>query len=457
MTTITWRGKARATAVAAVAMLTLPLVVPLTGPAPAAAAEPVTAGTAMGEPPATGPVAAPPPAGPWVGTWQTAQQVPMGATWQGPNWSLQGFADQSVRQVVRISLGGSRVRVRLSNVFGQAPLRLAGATLGRAGTGAAIRPDTLRALRFRHSRSTVIPAGAEAFSDPVALRVPALDRLAVTLYFAEPTGPATFHEFAAQTAYRAAGDRRVDESATAFTETTRSWYYLAGVDVAGRAAGTAGVGGAGGRHSVVTVGDSITDGVGVTWDADNRYPDQLAERLAAARRPIGVLNAGIGGNRILNDSPCFGRRAPDRFARDALGQTGARTVVVLEGINDIGFPHWIDPCTEPRPEVTAEQMIDGYRQLIGAARARGLKIVGATLTPFKGAGYYSERGETVRDAVNAWIRTGGEFDAVVDLDRALADPADPDRLRPEYDAGDRLHPSDAGFEAMAAAFDLAQL
>lgn len=403
----------------------------------------VTAGPA-----AAAPGAPPPRAGvsadAWVGTWQTAQQRPTGATWQGPNWSEQGFAGHSVRQVVRISVGGSKVRIRLSNVYGRAPLRLAGATVGKAGPGAAVRPGTLRPLRFGPAAGAAIPAGREALSAPAALPVAPLERLTVTLYFAAPTGPATFHEFAAATTWRAAGDHLRDEAATAYTETGLSWYYLAGVDVAGPAYG----------HAVVTFGDSITDGVGATRDADSRYPDELAERLAAAGRPVAVLNAGIGGNRILSDSACYGERAPARFARDALGQTRAATVVVLEGINDIGFSQVDVPCTVPNPPVTAAQLIDGYRRLIRAAHARDLKIIGATLTPFKGAGYYTEDGERVRDAVNDWIRHGGEYDAVVDLDRALADPGDPDRLRPDYDAGDRLHPSDAGFDAMAAAFDL---
>ncbi|WP_158880721.1 SGNH/GDSL hydrolase family protein [Amycolatopsis anabasis] len=383
----------------------------------------------------------------WTGAWAASPQQANPPIFE-PDWSQAGFADQSVRQIVRLSTGGPTVRIRLSNAYGKAPLRLAGATVARAGTGAAVQPGSVRHLTFGHQRAAEIPAGGELASDPALLWTAPLERLAVTLYFAEPTGPATYHWFASATSYRAAGDHRADPEATAFTETTRSWYYLAGVDVGGVLP----------QDAVVAFGDSITDGAGSTVDADNRYPDDLAERLAAAGRPRGVLNEGIGGNRVLNDSPCFGERATKRFQRDALDQPGVRTVIVLEGINDIGASDRGEfECFTPRPEVTAAQLIAGHRELIAQARSRGLKVIGATLLPYKGAMYYSERGEAVRDEVNSWIRTSGEYDAVVDLDRATADPADPDTLRPAYDSGDHLHPNDAGYHAMAEAFDLSAL
>lgn len=390
-----------------------------------------------------------PAAPPWVGTWETTAQAPMGPTWQGPNWSQEGFADHSLRQVVRVSVGGPAVRIKISNVFGQAPLRLTGATVGKAGQGAAVLPGTLRRVTFGRAGRTVVAAGRERFSDAVPLGVAPLDRLAVTLYFAGSTGPATFHEFAAATMYRAAGDHLLDTAPDAFTQTGLSWYYLSGIDVARR--------GGPAEHAVVAVGDSITDGVGASRDADNRWPDELAERLAAAHRPVGVLNAGLAGNRVLTDSPCYGERLTARDERDVLDQSGARTVIVLEGINDIGAPLWNDPCVGARPVVTADQLIGGFRALIRAAHARGDTIIGATILPFKGGGYYSDQGEQTREAVNRWIRGGGEFDAVVDLDRALADPADPTRMRADLNAGDGIHPNDAGYHAMAAAFDLADL
>jgi lysophospholipase L1-like esterase len=289
-----------------------------------------------------------------------------------------------------------------------------------------------------------VPAGRQLSSDAVSLPVAPLERLTVTLFFAQRTGPATFHPLALATSYRAEGDHLADRSGKAYTETSQSWYYLSGVDVSGRDGGT-----------VVAFGDSITDGAFSTPDANNRYPDELAERLAATGSRRGVVNAGIGGNRVLTDSAGFGDRATARFGRDALDQPGVRTVIVLEGINDIGLG--VGAGNEP---VTAGQLIDGHRALIRAAHQRGVRIIGATILPFAGVTYpdfYTDAGEKVRDAVNRWIRTGGEYDAVADLDRALGDPADPDRLNPAYDSGDGLHPNDAGLHRMAQTIDLDSL
>ncbi|WP_370942412.1 SGNH/GDSL hydrolase family protein [Amycolatopsis sp. cg5] len=382
----------------------------------------------------------------WAATWSASVQAPV-AGLIGPNWSEDGFANQSVRQVVRVSAGGAAVRLRLSTAYDKTPLRLAGATVGLAGAGAEVKPGTLRPVTFGHAASGVFAPGREWQSDPVALPVGPLDRLAVTFYFAEPTGPSTFHAFATATSYRAAGDHRFDRGAGAFGETTSSWYYLAGVDVLGVAR----------PHSVVAFGDSITDGAGATENADNRYPDELAERLAAARRPVGVVNAGIGGNRVLNDSTCFGEKATARFQRDALDQPGVRTVIVLEGINDIHSGGVDFPCFLPNPVITARQLIDGHRALIKAAHREGVRMVGATILPYKGSAFFTEAGEKTRDEVNAWIRTSGEYDAVVDLERATVDPADGDKLNPAYDSGDALHPNDAGYKVMAAAVDLGRL
>ncbi|WP_158885006.1 SGNH/GDSL hydrolase family protein [Amycolatopsis anabasis] len=372
----------------------------------------------------------------WSGTWSASMMQASGGFI--PNWSREGFTNQTVRQVVRVSHGGAATRIRLSNHYGAAPLTVAGATVALSAGGASVRPDSLMPLTFGQSPSVVIPARGEVVSDAAPLRVEQLESVTVTTYFAQPTGPATFHADARATSYRATGDHRADPGGTAFTETTLSWYYLAGVEVTGVPAE---------RDAVVAFGNSITDGTASTTDANNRYPDELAELLAAGGKARPVLNAGISGNRVLND--CVGEKALTRFARDALGQPRVGTVVVLEGINDIGFSEIQNfPCS-PNPEVTAAELIAGHRELIRQARARGIKVIGATLLPYKGAFYYSERGERVRDEVNHWIRTSGEYDAVVDLDRALAAPGDPDRLAPAYDSGDRLHPSDAGYHAMA--------
>ncbi|WP_215546168.1 SGNH/GDSL hydrolase family protein [Amycolatopsis sp. CA-230715] len=388
--------------------------------------------------------AAPAGLGLWTGTWASSPQAP--GTGLGENWSVQGFAEQSVRQIARLSAGGPAVRVRLANTYGKAPLRVTGATVARSGEGAAVREGTVRPLTFGLARSVAIPAGGEIVSDPALLPVSPLDRLTVTLYFAAPTGPVTFHAMTNAASYRAQGDRTADTGAAAFTDISASGYLLSGIDVLGPPLV---------RDTVVAFGDSITEGYGSTVDENRRYPDRLAERLHGR---FGVLNEGIGGNRVLNDSTCFGEKATARFERDVVERPDVRSVIVLEGINDIGSSATaIGDCFVPNPEVTAEQLIAGHRELIKKAHAKGIKAIGATLTPFVGAGYYTERGEAVRKALNEWIRTSGEYDAVADYDRALGDPANPDRLLAAYDSGDHLHPSDAGYEAMAAAVRLADL
>ncbi|MET9665517.1 SGNH/GDSL hydrolase family protein [Streptomyces sp. NPDC006475] len=374
---------------------------------------------------------------PWTAAWAASPQAP--STGFTPNWSQEGFSRQTVRQVVRVTEGGDRIRIRLSNAYGTSPLHLTGATVARAGKGAALRPGSVRALTFGGSRSVSIPAHGELRSDAARLPLTSLEPVTVTLYFAGTTGPATFHAQGWTDTYRAAGDRRTDTSGAHFTEVTQSWYYLSGVEVAGDARPAHGGG-------IVLFGDSITDGFGSTPGADRRWSDALAERVG---RP--VLNAGIGGNLVLNDSAWYGERATARFRRDALDQPGVSTVVLLQGLNDIGFSEAEDqPTYKPAPVVPAAELIAGYRELIRQAHARGVEVVGATLLPLKGSDHWGPHSARVSDEVNHWIRTSGEFDAVVDLDRALADPADPDRLAPAYDHGDALHPNDAGYLRMAA-------
>ena len=383
----------------------------------------------------------------WAGTWSSAAQAPTDTF--GPTWSLDGFNNQTVRQVVRISAGGSAVRIRLSNVYGSAPLRVSGATIAESDAGASVRPGTLRPLTFHHDRGAVVPAGQEVVSDPAALPVRPLDRLTVSLYFAGATGPATFHANAQSTSYRAAGDQRFARDGSTFTETTTSYYYLAGVEVPTVPR----------RNTVVAFGDSVTEGALSTLDANNRYPDELAERLRATGRRLAVQNEGISGNRVLRDSPCFGESALNRFQRDVLDRPGVRTVIISEALNDIfdipGIPFG-NNCNAPNPNLTAEQLIEGHRTLIQAAHAHGIRVIGGTVTPFKGNiyGVFTDQGEAVRDALNHWILTGGEYDAVVDFAAAVSDPADPDTLRADFDSFDKVHPNDAGYHAMAAAIDL---
>jgi lysophospholipase L1-like esterase len=387
--------------------------------------------------------------GGWTGAWATSMHAPFVGFPDQPNWSIDGFANHSVRQVARVSIGGSAVRIRLSNVYGTKPLRVTGASIGKAGDQGSVQAGTLRPLTFNHSPATVIPVGQEAVSDAALLFTAPLDRLAVTVYFAEPTGPASFHLLSFEPSYRADGDHRFDPSGAAFDETNQSFYYLTGVDVLGRHHGR--------RHAVVAFGDSITDGAFSTPGADNRYPDELAERLVAAGRPLGVLNAGIGANRLLDDSPCFGLNAVNRFPHDVLNEPRVRTVIVLDSTNDLlsmSLPS--SECGAAHPDLTAADLIEGFRDLIDLAHSRGIRIIGATVLPFKDDTYglWNPAVEQVRDEVNTWMRTSGEFDAVVDFDKVMSNPADPDQLNPAYDGGDRLHPNDAGFRAMAAAIDL---
>lgn len=384
----------------------------------------------------------------WVATWGSALQRPTpGTEDNGPNWSVGGFRDHTLRQVIRVTAAGSRVRVRLSNLYGTKPLKLGGAQVGRSAGGALVWPGSSRVLRFGGKAWTEIPAGKEVVSDPVALTTSPLERLAVTVRLAEATGPATFHRFTGATSYRAAGDHLSDPAGGAFRESTGAWYYLSGVEVAADAS------------AVVAFGDSLIDGVGTSPGAEVRLVDQLAERLVAAGSPAAVVNAGIAGSRLLNDSSCYGDKAATRFRRDVLERPGVKAVVVHLGANDLGYPQVGGACTEPNPKVTARRLIEGHQALIKAAHARGLRAVGVTIVPLKGAlfPFWNKEVEAARVALNQWIRTSGAYDAVLDADRAMSDPAAPAQPRPGYVFVDGLHPNDAGAHAIAAALDLSQL
>ncbi|MFK4691139.1 SGNH/GDSL hydrolase family protein [Streptomyces pristinaespiralis] len=390
----------------------------------------------------------------WTGTWATTPTaVPASDTTE--------FENRTIRQTVRTSIGGDRVRVRLSNEFGDRPLVIGEARIARpAGSGPATRidPRTDRPLTFGGRTSVTIPAGAPAVSDPLPMRVPAGSDLVVSVHLPERTPGSTVHAFAFQHNHVAAGNvtGRTDIVATA---TLDRWYFLTGVSVSsGRPERSS---------AVVAFGDSITDGSDTDVNANHRWPDFLARRLGAAPGPytVGVLNQGISGNRLLHDpnppagsdaenfAAYFGQSALRRFDRDVAAQPGARHVIVLLGVNDLGHPGTVAPVSET---VSAADIIDGHRQIIARAHERGLKVHGGTVLPFKNDtfGFYSPRNEAARQAVNHWIRTSGEYDGVIDFDKALRDPADPQRLLARYDSGDHLHPGDAGAEAMAAAVPL---
>jgi lysophospholipase L1-like esterase len=386
-------------------------------------------------------------AGRWVSTWAAS---PMAATppslTSSSDFSSAGFSDQTIRNVVWTSAGGRSARIRLSNVFGTRPVSFGQVDIGVSAGGAAVASGTNRRVTFGGRGSVTIRPGAEVVSDPVPLSVPAETDLAVSLFTAAPTGPATYHSDAQQVNYVSAGDQAGSDSAAAFTTTSQSWYFLDDVDVQASPA----------SGGVVAFGDSITDGYQSTVGANARWPNDLARRFLAAGQNRAVADEGISGNRVLNDSACFGVNAQSRFFRDVAQRSGARDVIMLEGINDIGFSQDPDSgCTAPNTDVSAAQIIAGYRHIIAAAHAAGLRIFGATLTPFQGSAYYSAAGEAKREAVNHWIRTSRVFDGVIDFDQAVRDPASPLQILPAYDSGDHLHPNDAGYQAMADAINLA--
>jgi lysophospholipase L1-like esterase len=376
----------------------------------------------------------------WVGTWSAS---PMAAD-SVPGQENSGFSNQTVRHITHVSIAGNRLRVRLSNAFGTSPLKIGAAHIALQRSGASILSASDRALTFNGNRSITIPAGALVLSDPIDFEVPAFADLAVSIYFPGTTGPLTWHQLGVQTTYVSSpGDfSTAAEMPVATTATSR--FVLADVEVA--AAKRMG--------AVVTFGDSITDGYCSTVDADHRWPDYLSLRLNAghAKNGMAILNQGISGNRLLHDK--FGPNALARYERDALTQSGVTHIIVLEGINDIGLSGALGL---PAEEVSAEEIIGGLHQLIERAHEKKLMILGGTLTPFEGTtfpGYYTPAGELKRQAVNAWIRTKAEFDAVIDFDQAVRDPSHPARLLPAYDCGDHLHPNDTGYKAMADSIDL---
>jgi len=415
----------------------------------------------------------------WVGTWTTAEvgrpqrpflpppslppfmantrcpapaappvAPPPGQTFAPPPFIH--FTNQTLRQIVHATIGGSKARVVLSNAYGTAPVTIGAAHIALRDRQGAIQAASGGALTFSGKPTMTIPANAVIYSDPVSVAVPPMSDLAIDLYLPGTTNAAstlTMHGGALQTSYISETGNHAGKTTMPEAGRTQSWFLLSRVDVvAPDAAG-----------AIVAFGDSITDGSRSTPDTNRRWPDQLARRLQAQGIKMGVLNAGIGGNRVLSEAAVpagvdtravgAGINALARFERHVLSLSGVTHVIVLEGINDIGN-------ARENPSPSAADLVAAHKQLIEQAHARGIRMIGATLTPFWGAAYYTEAGEAKRQALNEWIRTGKAYDGVIDFDQATRDPNDPKRLLEKYDSCDYLHPSDAGYTAMGDAIDL---
>lgn len=373
----------------------------------------------------------------WVGTWATS---PFG----GDPWhTVPTVVDSTLREIVHTSIAGKALRVRFTNEFGIEPLRIDAANVALSAGESAIRPDSLHTLTFGGQASISIPPGAEAVSDPVEMATPAFTDLAVSLYLPlQQISDVSVHSSAQQINYIQEGANVVGAPSLTGAATVPSWYFVKGVDVEPVAPHAA---------AVVAYGDSITDGAYATDNENHRWPDYLASRLHnnPATADLSVLDEGIGGNCILIG--CVGPNALARFDRDVLSLSRVKYIIVLEGINDIGALH---DANRPNYRLTAEDLEQGLRQMVARAHEHGIKVFGATLTPYQGAGYYTDHGEQIREALNDWIRNGGAFDGVIDFDKATRDPAHPLVFAPAYDSGDHLHPKDPGYAAMANSIDL---
>ena len=377
---------------------------------------------------ASGTAAHDPEAEHWAGTWACSPQ-PADASSEPP---APGFANVTLRQVVHVSIGGPKIRVRFSNAFGKSALTISSAEVAKAAGGSAIKAGTDKPLTFNDESSVTIPAGALVYSDPLRFDLSPLSDLAVTIYTKNAPDGVTTHSGSRATSYFASGDA-VTAIELPSAETADHWYFLSGIDVAGPNS----------SRAVVILGDSITDGKNSTTNGNGRWPDELARHLYANKSTtnIGVLNEGIGGNRLLHDG--LGPNALSRLDRDVLTQTSVRWLVVFEGVNDIGT------CKSPcELDSLAKDIIDAYRQIIVRAHSQSIRVYGATITPFGGSFYATQDAERARQAVNRWIRTSGWFDAVIDFDAVTRDPNHPSNLSPEADSGDHLHPADAGYRIM---------
>lgn len=369
----------------------------------------------------------------WVGAWVTSPQMPYTS-----GISQKGFNNQTVRSIIHPNLDGKGLRIRFSNKYGSNPLTFGEVHVAVSKGGANIIDGTDHAVTFEGHENVTIAPGAEVLSDPVTMPVKSGRNLTVSVYVPQSSGPTTWHSHSNQTSYISPGNHVADADSSSFDAKENAWFWINGVDV--NASPSV-------KGAIVTLGDSITDGNNSTLNGNHRWPDLLANRLNQGPPGIqkSVLNEGISGNRIFTDGPTVGESALHRLNHDVFGQTGVTDVILLEGINDIR--HWPDIYD-------SDKIIEGMKQIIVRSHSHGLRIFGGTLIPYKGSGLYTVKGEETRQAVNDWIKTSGAFDGYIDFDKAVRDPEHPQLMLPKFDSGDHLHPSDAGYQAMANTIDL---
>ena len=368
----------------------------------------------------------------WIAAWTASLQAPY-----EDGISLEGFQDQTLRFIIQPHIDGTKMRVRLSNLFGSEPLKMDGVHVAMSENSAENIPGTQKQLTFEGKRKVTIPKGERVYSDPIDFEVSSDESLAVSIYVKNPTGPASWHPRSAQTSYFAPGNQASSADGSAFEEGEEAWFWLDGIDVIPDSKV---------EGAIAVVGSSIANGNYSTMNANRRWPDYLAKRFNEENTGVkfSVLNAGISANQLLNSPPGKGEHVLARMNRDVFSHSGIRAVILHAGLNDIRH----------HPEYDAEKIIIRMQETIQNVHEEGLKIYGATLTPYKGSGMYDPEGEVVRREVNGWIRSSDQFDGVIDFDKALRDPDEPGRFLPAYDSGDHLHPNDKGYEKMADVIDL---
>jgi lysophospholipase L1-like esterase len=365
----------------------------------------------------------------WVGVWTASMQAPF-----DDGISQKGFENQTIRMVLHPHVDGNKIRLRLSNIFSEEPLAIEEVHVAISQKGSEIDPDTDQQVTFNGESTLSIPPGERKFSDSISLELSGDKALAVSLYVKEKSGPVTWHPISMQTTYISNGNDVSKSVSSAFNEQENSWFWLDGVDTLADSS----------VKGIVVMGSSIANGNSSTVNKNRRWPDYLARRLKQKDSDLTIMNAGISGNQLINSLPDKGENAYTRLERDVFNQSGVKAVILHQGLNDIR--HY--------PEYDADKIIERMKQIIDSTHDQGLTIYGGTLTPFKGSGMFTSKGENTRQEVNDWIRTSGEFDGVIDFDKALRDPDEPERYLQKYDSGDHLHPNDAGYKRMADTVDL---